>query len=432
MSNQEERPLFFRRLFEKVQALGRLMRTRFVVGCAELARSAKLPYRYQMSGVIDVRNIAHINKTEVFPEEVALRSGSGNVERGASIADSGEVFPSIFVRELKDAKVRLNRRFQVAVIGDSIAVPPRFTPAPWRLYKGLKSETVGGIEFQDGNKVLIDLGKRVSDIDSGLFIGSPSPSNWYHWLIDFLPNLHSANLGKVDLEIPLLVPPIALTRAHWVESMNLFLEGRPTRTLSNDYWTSVKRLMWVDASTDRGPHPSTGLRHSSALSMHRTSVLSYRDEMLSRLKIPPHSKGTRRLFLARSSNFHRPYNQDEVIQITESLGYETIYLEKCDFRDSIRLVAEASHVIAPHGAGLAHLLFAPNNARALYLTWSGPKNLNWFSNVGAASGIELSAIEFDSVEPSENSSLLELSNPGYLFISKERLQRGIDLFENPR
>ena len=52
-------------------------------------------------------------------------------------------------------------------------------------------------------------------------------------------------------------------------------------------------------------------------------------------------------------------NEDEVIETVEAFGYEVVTLSGLDLGSQARLFAAASHVIAPHGAGLSNLVFCP-------------------------------------------------------------------------
>ena len=46
-------------------------------------------------------------------------------------------------------------------------------------------------------------------------------------------------------------------------------------------------------------------------------------------------------------------------------GFEVVKAEELGVRGAARVFAEASHIVAPHGAGLANLVFAPQRARVL-------------------------------------------------------------------
>jgi capsular polysaccharide biosynthesis protein len=75
------------------------------------------------------------------------------------------------------------------------------------------------------------------------------------------------------------------------------------------------------------------------------------------LKIKPASPW-RKLFISRADSRARSLvNEAEIAECAAKTGFERIVLSALSVQDQIRLFAEATHVIAAHGAGLANLIF---------------------------------------------------------------------------
>lgn len=74
----------------------------------------------------------------------------------------------------------------------------------------------------------------------------------------------------------------------------------------------------------------------------------------------------RRFFVSRSgAKRRRILNEDELFERIAALGFEKISFEDYSVKEAAMLMSQASHVIAPHGAGLANLVFANPGAKVL-------------------------------------------------------------------
>lgn len=79
----------------------------------------------------------------------------------------------------------------------------------------------------------------------------------------------------------------------------------------------------------------------------------------------------RRLYVSRNrAERRRTINEDEVLALIEPLGFETIYLEEMTLREAAALFSQAEAVLAPHGAGLANIVFCRPDCRVVeYFSW---------------------------------------------------------------
>jgi capsular polysaccharide biosynthesis protein len=74
----------------------------------------------------------------------------------------------------------------------------------------------------------------------------------------------------------------------------------------------------------------------------------------------------RRIYISRQgATRRRIVNHDAVEALLARHGFETVQAERLDFLDQAALFAEAEAVVAPHGAGLANLLFNDGRARVV-------------------------------------------------------------------
>lgn len=85
----------------------------------------------------------------------------------------------------------------------------------------------------------------------------------------------------------------------------------------------------------------------------------------------------RKLYVARSDTPLRPLvNEAPLIDMLTARGFEVVVLSRMTVAEQIRAFAEASHVVAPHGAGSANVIFCPRDSVFLelhvdsYVQWS--------------------------------------------------------------
>jgi capsular polysaccharide biosynthesis protein len=102
----------------------------------------------------------------------------------------------------------------------------------------------------------------------------------------------------------------------------------------------------------------------------------------------------RRLLISRAdSPFRRIANEAEVAEVLGAFGFETIVPGRMSFADQIAAFRDATHVVGPHGAGMANIVFCGAGAHVLeafhplYGTWAyamvaPPLGLDYASMVG--------------------------------------------------
>ena len=202
--------------------------------------------------------------------------------------------------------------------------------------------------------------------------------NYYHWLIDIVSRLQLRPYGPIAYDGVLLLPPRE-TRFH-DDLVDIFAGSRPTLTLTHAHAAAIGNLTWVPNLAGHGYAPNPQLR----LVFDRL-----------RQALGVRSRPKRRVYLSRRGAANRVLvNEDEVESMLQRYGFEVVELGRLSFPDQVRLFSEASHVVAPHGAGLANVVFCPAGAAVLelhmnvYLNWcfrrlGGVRNLRYGCLVGA-------------------------------------------------
>ena len=294
-------------------------------------------------------------------------------------------FPALGFRVIRSGLVTNNRRCSYVINGSELLLPESAHPGPWNIKVG--HPITGGVEFQKENYLMVDL-KTVTEVSSGIFVGSWSTHNWYHWTIDTLPSVFLANkLPKEFANYPLLLPHQALTKESWLEALRAVAGTREIVELPSAGYLEVENLLWIDSPSNPGPLPRKA-RLDWNFSLHQTAMREYRDFVLSMFAPESDGEPFRRIFLARKVGSLRPYNQRELIEVAAGFGFEAVYLEDMTFEESIRTMREAELVVGPHGAGWASALFCRPGIASLMWSHQG-REWNWFTNVAEVAQFEM-------------------------------------------
>ena len=179
---------------------------------------------------------------------------------------------------------------------------------------------------------------------------------YYHTLIENLPRLaYLSEQVKPDISVKLIRPADGPAIMRRIEDFVI------PRLLSN--------FQVVDVPTDRIykidklihiPHPT---RHRSGY-IPRHLLQSYRNRLL-----PVRSSQRKnRIYISRErTTARRVLNEDELVPLLSERGFVKYNLEDLSIEEQIKLFHDAEAVVAPHGAGLTNLLFAPERTPVLEL-----------------------------------------------------------------
>lgn len=204
---------------------------------------------------------------------------------------------------------------------------------------------------------------------SGCICSLIHPANWhqyyYHWLIDILPRFFSAHdYHQITGDpVTLIVPH---TTNQWqTDSLacinNLLPEARIKVSRSISFIHSSKVLFSPGSRlSSRSPfvdnihdHPN-GLLYPSLIRRLSDSICS--SQALSRNF---QSDLPKRFVISRSdANYRRIVNEDEIMLLLNDFNFERIELSRLSFCQQVQLFRSAEIVIAPHGAGLANIIFS--------------------------------------------------------------------------
>lgn len=196
---------------------------------------------------------------------------------------------------------------------------------------GMEIDPATGVTTLRSTGMVRLAGRAVHALAAGAF-------NYYHWMIEAvcrltpLPDEHFADI--------LLVPP--LDAGFQKEALSSL--GRELRVYSVDTARTVQvdELMMIPSFTCYGYAPPP-------------EMLGMADRLLASVQsCAPH----RRIYIHRlGAKKRRLSNEVEIAAMMARAGYDVVDLDGMSLAEQMRLFAEATHIVAPHGAGLTNLIF---------------------------------------------------------------------------
>jgi capsular polysaccharide biosynthesis protein len=221
-----------------------------------------------------------------------------------------------------------------------------------------------GVVIDSDNRVVFDLspdfrppasGHRILDypglpeprtLDAhALVIATPASwKNYFHWMIDALPRLCGIDLSAYDF---VFAP---LSRPYHHESLRAL---------------DIPDDRWLEASADTHLR-CTKLTAISTLPIGRTAPAGI-DFLRRSFGVRPGTPAHRLSVSRRDAWRRRILNEDVLDGLLAERGFRTVTATGLGIREQALLFSGAAAVIAPHGAALTNLAFAPEGCRVMEL-----------------------------------------------------------------
>ena len=331
----------------------------------------------------------------LIDKELEVRTS--NAESPSSTA-TGD-YPYLGFHEIENATILSNPRLAFVVADGKVLLPKPADDGPWDLRA--VQPVRGGLLRQDGDRLLVEFSREERNWPNGIYVGTWSPHNWYHWLIDTLPSVYlSQFLPKKYRDWPIILPELIASRVSWLEPLLHVLGDRPVIYLAENEVARFSKVVWIDSPTSPGPVPA-GNPRGAMFRAHKTALNAFREALMSSAGFPEScTSPNRKIFIARSPTLKRKHNQPELLDIALERGFEPIFFENHTLKETIQIVSEAKSIIGPHGAGWANAIFSNLGISALLWTAPSERHNNWFANIGSIREMNLKvAINTDSSVP---------------------------------
>ncbi|WP_299819415.1 glycosyltransferase family 61 protein [uncultured Jannaschia sp.] len=178
--------------------------------------------------------------------------------------------------------------------------------------------------------------------------------------------------------------------AHWFTAHLGKLVFLRDRGLLGDLVLPAGRPVWLDASLERiGVRPAAELPRGAALAAEELLVLEcdrFRPELLgaARAAAADASAGEDKVFVSRRSARGRSLlGEETLLPLLRGRGFEAVEMERLGFDAQVALMARTRILLAPHGAGLANMLFCAPGTTIVEIADPGYPNPNFYAMAAA-------------------------------------------------
>ena len=231
--------------------------------------------------------------------------------------------------------------------------------------------------------VVVDLPPTAQEIETPcIFLGGDE--NYAHWLTRYLMRLALVENECTFAELPLLT----------VEDLKPFqLDSLALLGINDDRLIKIPRHSMIRVTEIVVP---TCLRLDGRSIEVGTRWL--RQKFLSEESVSPPAPRSRLFISRRDAPSRYMTNEEEISRALSKLGFQTLKLSEYSFRDQIRMFSNAEIVVAPHGAGLANMIFAPKDCVLFEIVSEPIANMNEFRVIAQVLGQSVTTVNCQSFE----------------------------------
>jgi hypothetical protein len=204
-------------------------------------------------------------------------------------------------------------------------------------------------------------GKELESVDMPVFVvPTVGRGNYYHSLINSAPALHWYSVLGLDCPI---VMPACRDGGHpalrGIFDAAVRAMGIPQERVMSVYEAvgRVYRFAIMPSGMHREPETVSRIRER-----FMPSILSADEPAIA---VP--DRGEKVYISRRNAHRRSLINEDEVIKLVGHFGFSIVEMERLSLAEQVRTMAAARIVIAPHGAGLANMVFCKPGAHIVEL-----------------------------------------------------------------
>jgi capsular polysaccharide biosynthesis protein len=292
------------------------------------------------------------------------------------------------------------RHGQVCSVSRSILFPD-LQAGPHIVAERVTTSTLAHADYSGAHLVhhgqalaLVRLG-QAERIACGILISGCNEVNYYHWVLEILPQLQFLDeLPECYAGYPVLIPAFSQK----IPSIKALLDSigikRAIIYLSNITSYLVADLLLISAPNNFIPNRKGSAARLAEDSYARPESIAFlRDKARALTACVDRQALPKRVFLARKGVL-RQYNQAEVVTLLESYGFVCVYMEDQDIAHQVAIMANAECIIGPTGAAWTNILFASAGTRALCWMAEEWGQLSCFSNLAAIVGVSMDYLPY--------------------------------------
>jgi len=175
--------------------------------------------------------------------------------------------------------------------------------------------------------------------------------NYFHWLCESIPRL--LNVQENQKELTLIIPDYIIQESYVKESLAIF---------------TFKAIYVNDGHVLKVPKGIISPIESYSYVFNKKSICSIKNLYRTHFGIFLNNSPFRKIYVTRQNATRRKFkNEQEIILLCQSFGFEIIHLESTTFEYQVKLFSETACLVSIHGAALTNMLFMSESAKVIEL-----------------------------------------------------------------
>ena len=217
-------------------------------------------------------------------------------------------------------------------------------------------QNIQGVEWGCEGELRLPLLPLSAEVHAAYHLVACNQDNYFHWLVGIMARFRPLDyevFGRdpATKETPILLVP-QLDSSWKRESLSLSVpDDLPRMSLTVEGRVFVHRLLYIPDLSGGGWNPHPAMLDAFNIIRARVMGAATTATTMAALVISRVDSGNRVLI-----------NEAEVIGRAERAGFSPITLSEFTVSEQVRLFAEATHILAPHGAGLTNIVFCQAGA----------------------------------------------------------------------
>lgn len=207
---------------------------------------------------------------------------------------------------------------------------------------------------------------NIRSIEKAIMLTGKFSENYYHVLYEILIKLTLVETTSIPNDVPLLIDESVSKVNTFKQILDILnFSKRQVIFIGKNEMLSVKSLYAFSAINRIPPH---------VMILRRIEVTDFYFDVSANLRLRSkllELKSNRnfpsKFFISRKTSKNRKYNESEIIDLVENLGFVVISPEQYDLTDQISLFNQADFIIAASGAALSNILFCQKACKIICL-----------------------------------------------------------------
>lgn len=199
--------------------------------------------------------------------------------------------------------------------------------------------------------------KKLKGVAFQILIGGSGDDNYFHWLFDALPRIHF------------------LQKSGWFNKVDWFV----VPCYKHGYQRDTLRLLGIGKEKVIEGHQETHIQAdtviASSYARHGEHIPSWLCDFLRKSFldiVKPDLDAPSHIYISRNDTGSRVVmNEPELFALLEERGFRKVTLSNLAFLEQVKVFASAKFIVAPHGAGLANLVFCEKGTTVIELFADG-------------------------------------------------------------